>query len=114
MQIIKTMVLCGGLLMAGCSSWVYKIDIPQGNYLEQQAVDKLRVQMSREQVEYILGTPVLKSLFNQDKWHYVYTIAKNKTDNLRYELVIHFENDRVADMSGDFKRPAEFDTPLDL
>lgn len=113
MQLIKAAVLCGTLLLSGCSSWIYRIDIPQGNYLEQQLIDKLRVQMTREQVRYILGSPVAVNPFNDDKWHYIYTLDKNKSQKHRSELVIHFKDDKVTDMTGDFKRPEEFDTPLD-
>ena len=100
-------------LMAGCSSWVYRIDIPQGNFLEQKLIDKLRVKMTREQVLYVLGSPVASNPFKDDKWHYLYTLDKNKADNQRLELVVYFENDLVSDISGDFERPEEFDTPLD-
>lgn len=113
MQLIKAAILCGTLLLTGCSSWIYRIDIPQGNYLEQQSIDKLRVQMTREQVRYILGSPVAVNPFNDDKWHYVYMLDKSKSQTHRSELVIHFEDDKVVNMTGDFKRPEEFDTPLD-
>ena len=42
------------LLAGGC---VYRIDIPQGNFIEQKQIDRLRVGMSREQVEYVMGSP---------------------------------------------------------
>ena len=44
------------LTLSGCSL-VYRIDIPQGNYVEQKQVDKLRQGMTREQVEFVLGSP---------------------------------------------------------
>jgi len=113
MQIVKAAVLCSTLVLASCSSWIYRIDIPQGNYLEQQSVNKLRVQMTREQVQYILGSPVAKNPFSDSKWYYVYTLDKSKSKNHRSELVIHFEDDKVVNMTGDFERPEEFDTPLD-
>ena len=113
MQIVKAALLCSTLALTACSSWVYRIDIPQGNYMEQQLVDKLRVQMSKEQVQYILGAPVAKNPFNNNKWHYIYTLARGKGETFRSELIIHFEDNKVVDMSGDFKRPEGFDTPLE-
>ncbi len=115
MQVVKAALLCGALLLSGCSSWVYRIDIPQGNYLEQKLVNKLRVGMSREQVLYVLGSPVAQNPFDDSKWHYLYTIDKNKSDNARWELVVHFnEEGRLADLTGDFKKPENFDKPLEL
>jgi outer membrane protein assembly factor BamE len=113
MQIVKAALLCGAIMLTGCSSWVYRIDIPQGNYVEQQRVDKLRVAMTREQVQYILGSPVADSLFSDDKWYYVYTLAKNKSKDHRSELVIYFKDDKVTDITGSFKKPDDFDTPLE-
>ena len=110
---MKAALILSVVMLAGCSSWVYRIDIPQGNYLEQKLVDKLRVKMSREQVLYILGSPVAQNPFADDKWHYLYTLDKNKAENSRWELVIHFENDVVSDISGDFEKPEEFDIPLE-
>ena len=111
-QILLVLLALG--VLSGCSSWVYKYDIVQGNYLNQRDVDKLRVNMTKEQVEYVLGNPVVSNAFRDDDWHYVYTRRVGKTDELlRKEIVVHFKNDIVSDISGDFDRPENFDTPLD-
>lgn len=115
MQVVKAAIICGTLLLSGCSSWVYRIDIPQGNYLEQKLVDKLRVGMSREQVLFVLGSPVARNPFQDEKWHYLYTLDKRKGKDTRFELVIHYDKDgKVADISGDFKKPENFDEPLEI
>ena len=107
-------VLVAVFTLAGCSSWVYKYDITQGNFLNQDDVDKLRVQMTKEQVEYVLGSPVIQNPFKSDNWHYVYTIRSGKTDKTsRIELVVKFENGGLVEVSGDFEKPKDFDTPLD-
>lgn len=113
MQIVKTALLASLLGLSACSSWIYKIDIPQGNYTEQQLVDKLRIQMTKEQVQYILGSPVARDSFKQDKWHYIYTLTKGKGKTFRSELIIHFSQNKVIDITGDFKKSDEFDTALD-
>lgn len=70
--------------------------------------------MTKEQVEYVLGSPVVENPFSSDKWHYVYTIKSGKTDKtLRRELVIVFKDDKLLDISGDYKKPEEFDQPLE-
>ncbi len=106
-------VLCT-LMLGGCTSWIYRIDIPQGNYVEQKQVNKLRVEMTREQVLFILGSPVAENTFDNKKWHYLYLLNKNKSKIQRLELIVHFNGDKVADITGTFDRPEEFDTPLEL
>ncbi len=104
--------------LSGCSvfdSLVYKIDIPQGNFIEQSQVEKLRVAMTREQVEFILGRPVLRDSFADNTWYYVYQFKSGRTNEItRKELVIKFEQDKVASVSGDYTLSELFDTPLSV
>ncbi len=100
--------------LQACSSWIYRIDIPQGNYLDQKDVDKLRIQMTKEQVIYILGQPVVNDPFNQDKWYYVYTMKRGMSDeHIRKELIIYFDAGKISKVEGDFDLPETFNTPLD-
>lgn len=98
---------------AGCSSWVYRINIPQGNFLEQSDVDKLRVNMTREQVVYILGTPIAEDAFDNKTWRYVYSFNKGRSNEQHKELIINFKNEKLASVSGDYKQPENFNTPLE-
>lgn len=102
--------------VTGCSvfDWmVYKIDIPQGNFIEQNQVEKLRIGMNREQVEFVLGRPVLRDSFASDTWYYVYQFKNGRTNELtRKELVVHFADDAVVSIEGDYELSAEFHTPL--
>ena len=101
-------------VVSGCSSWVYKYDIVQGNYLNTRDIDKLRVEMTKEQVKYVLGTPVVSNSFRDDDWHYVYTIRLGKTDEfVKKELIVHFVDGKVNKVTGDFDQPKDFNTPLD-
>ena len=72
---------------AGCSSWVYRINIPQGNFLEQSDVDKLRVNMTREQVIYVLGRPIAEDAFDKNTWRYVYSFNKGRANEQFKSLV---------------------------
>ena len=102
--------------LSGCSvlnDWVYRIDIPQGNYLEQRDVDKLRVGMSQEQVAYVLGRPVAENSFNSERWVYVYDMNPNEGEPFHKELILDFEGGQLARLSGDFDKPENFDTPLE-
>ncbi|MGR1252271.1 outer membrane protein assembly factor BamE [Aeromonas veronii] len=99
------------LTLSGCSL-VYRIDIPQGNYVEQKQVDKLRQGMTREQVSYVLGTPMLRDGFDPNTWYYLYEFQPGHGDKERKELTVTFANDRLTTVAGDFPLPAAFNTPL--
>ncbi len=101
-------------LVTGCSSWVYRMNIPQGNYLEQKDVDKLRIGMSKEQVIFVLGQPVAKDAFDNSSWHYIYMLNHNRDTEQRMSLIVHFSEEKLKNISGDYKQPEEFNTPLDL
>ena len=117
----KSLTLLGAaalsLSVTGCSvfDWlIYKPDIPQGNYMETQQVEKLRIEMTKEQVEYILGRPVLRDSFSDDTWYYVYHFKSGRDASIMHkELIIHFENDMLTKVVGDYDLAEDFDTPLD-
>ncbi|GAA5186271.1 outer membrane protein assembly factor BamE [Ferrimonas gelatinilytica] len=119
MKQFRTLVLAATLTTAvsGCSvfDWmVYKIDIPQGNFIEQVQVDKLRVGMTPEQVEFVLGRPVLRDSFASDTWYYVYQFKNGRTNELtRKELVVNFTDGKVSTLKGDYEVGDDFYTPLD-
>ena len=93
------------LLSSGC---VYRMDIPQGNFVEQKQVEQLRSGMSREQVEYVLGSPMLVDQFDNSTWHYLYYFRQGWNDAERKELQAHFMNDKLVSISGDFPVPHVF------
>lgn len=97
------------LLTGGC---VYRIDIPQGNFIEQKQIDRLRVGMSREQVEYVMGSPMTQDGFSKDTWYYIYYLKPGWDAAERRELRLHFTNDKLDAISGDYKAPKSFHTPL--
>jgi outer membrane protein assembly factor BamE len=111
----KWLLVFFALMVSGCSSWVYKIDITQGNFLNQDDVDKLRVEMTKEQVEYVLGQALLQNPFKEDRWHYVFTRKSGVTEETyRKELIVEFDQQGLLKtISGDFEQPADFNTPLD-
>lgn len=113
--VIKTLCLVVGILsLSACSSWIYRIDIPQGNFLEQKDVDKLRVAMTKEQVTYVLGSPVASNTFDNDTWHYFYALKGGRGTNFEKQLIVEFKDDKLQDIKGDFEKSAEFSTPLDI
>lgn len=114
MRIIATILLV--LSLSACSNWIYRIDIPQGNYLDQKDVNKLRVDMTKAQVEFVLGQPVVADSFDRDTWYYVYDMKRGMThrgDNVRNELILRFKDGKLVSLDGDFEQPEDFNTPLD-
>ena len=67
---------CRGALSSAC---VYRINIQQGNFLDQAAVDQVKAGMTRSQVRYLLGTPMVADSFNKERWDYIYYLKKGRT-----------------------------------
>ena len=82
------------LPLAGC---VYRLDIQQGNYLEGRNVDQLQVGMTRAQVRYLLGTPLVPGPFDKDRWDYVYYFVHGRVRRPEERhLSVFFKDDKVA------------------
>ncbi|ABV86612.1 outer membrane protein assembly factor BamE [Shewanella pealeana] len=117
----KSLTLLGAaalsLSLSGCGVFdylIYKPDIPQGNYMEKQQVEKLRIDMTKEQVEYVLGRPVLRDSFSDDTWYYVYHYKSGRDASIIHkELIINFDGDKLAEVKGDYELSSEFNTPLE-
>lgn len=99
------------LALAGCESvrgWVptfvqpYRPDVQQGNVVTKEMVEQLRPGMTRDQVRFLLGTPMLASLFHQDRWDYVYYLKRGKgTETQQRKLVVHFKDNRLERFDSD-------------
>ena len=90
-RFISTLVLA--TMLGGC---VYRMDIQQGNYLEGKTVDKLEAGMTRNQVRYLLGTPMVPDLFEKDRWDYLYFFDGRRKKPARRHLVVFFKDDKVT------------------
>jgi len=81
-------------LASGC---VYHVAVQQGNFLEKREVDQLQVGMTRSQVRYLLGTPMVPAVFDNDRWDYLYYLKKSHWRRPQEELLtVYFENDKVV------------------
>jgi outer membrane protein assembly factor BamE len=110
-------VLGASLAISGCSwlndiPFVYKPDIQQGNVVEQKTVDQLRPGMSRTQAAYVLGTPMLRDVFHQDRWDYVYRLKEGRAETVSQRVTLWFEDNRLARIEGDlYPRPEDQQEP---
>ena len=80
----------------------YKLKVIQGNQLDARAVSSLQQGMSRDQVQLLLGTPLLRDPFHSDRWDYTYEISRNGVVNQAEtrNLTVWFENDRLIKAEG--------------
>ncbi|HQQ62873.1 MAG TPA: outer membrane protein assembly factor BamE [Pseudomonadales bacterium] len=90
---------------------VYKLDVQQGNIITQDAVDQLNPGMSKRQVRYLLGTPLLIDSFNDDRWDYFYSLKNHSGDYSQERMTLFFVNDRLDHMQGNF-RPSQNVKPV--
>ena len=79
----------------------YRIDIQQGNYISQEMVVQLKTGMTKEQVRFILGTPMVTDIFHSDRWDYVYWRETPKGARERRNLTVLFEEGQLARIDGD-------------
>lgn len=95
--------------LSGCNSWSnpidslkpHKIDIPQGNELNQEMLDKLKPGMTQSQVRFILGTPLLVDPFHSNRWDYVYRLEKEGRLLENRRVTVVFEDERLKELQGD-------------
>lgn len=108
--LVATASLGGGCAMPELPEWVklpelpglpeipgiYRIDVQQGNIVDQEMLGQLEIGMERSKVRFILGTPLLADPFNQDRWDYVYSLRQGSGEELRQRVSVYFADDRLA------------------
>ena len=95
------LVLAAAAMMSGCIG-VYHVDVQQGNVVTQEMVDKLKPGMTRSQVRFVLGTPLITDPFHPDRWDYYYLYRKGKEPSPETRhLTIVFKDDKLVTISGD-------------
>lgn len=85
---------------------VYTIDIEQGNMIDQTMVDQLRPSMSKRQVLYIMGSPMLTDTFHERRWDYLYSEQPGGEARVQKRLSLYFDGDNLVGVQGDF-RPSQ-------
>lgn len=73
----------------------YHAPIQQGNIINTQDVAQLRTGMTAEEVTNVMGSPVLKTLFNNNQFAYIYTLKPNNGDLVYKRVVLTFQNNRL-------------------
>lgn len=92
------------LTLSGCSSLrfpgVYRIDIPQGNFITSDMLEKLQPGMTPEQVRYVMGVPMLVDPFTPGTWFYLMTYEPGKGEPAEQQIVVHFEEGLYSHYEG--------------
>jgi outer membrane protein assembly factor BamE len=92
---LRLLVLLAACL--GADACVYRINIQQGNYLEYKSVEQVQPGMTRSQVRYLLGTPMVADSFDKERWDYIYYLKKGRTRHVdERRVTVYFEGDKVA------------------
>jgi outer membrane protein assembly factor BamE len=87
---------------------VYRIDIPQGNIITQEMVDQLRPGLTKRQVTFILGTPLIRDTFDQDRWDYLYSYQPGGGERVQERLTVFFSDEgELTHFEGDFEQTPE-------
>jgi outer membrane protein assembly factor BamE len=89
------------LALTGC---IYRMQVQQGNFLEDKELNQVQLGMTRAQVRYLLGTPMVADPFENSRWDYVYTLKQGVISKARRRhFVVHFTDDKVVKM----ERPSD-------
>ena len=107
MRFLLTSLIFASLILGGCAfkrpklPRVHRIPVQQGNVITQTMIDKLKPGMTRAQVAFIMGEPVVRNPFNDDRWDYVYSIELPGVYATTQMVSLFFVEDRLAYFTGD-------------
>jgi len=99
----RTLVVTLSLLTAACG-WLtpYRIEIQQGNYVTQEMVAQLKPGLTRDQVRFVMGTPLLSDIFHEERWDYVFVRQRaNSRDVEHRRIAVFFEDGKLKRVDGD-------------
>lgn len=98
----KFIILFVGLFLASCT--VYKIDVQQGNVVTQEMLDQLELNMPARKVRFVMGTPLLRDVFHQQRWDYIYSFQDGNGQRKQRSITLFFDkNKHLQKIKGDVK-----------
>ena len=107
---LRALAATAALLLASCSSVglhmpdlkPYRMEIQQGNFISQEMVSQLKLGMSKDQVRFVLGTPLISDSFHADRWDYVFRRQRaNSSDLEQRKIAVYFEDGKLKRIDGD-------------
>lgn len=91
--VLTSLLACQSKLLT-----VHKIDVQQGNALDAEMVEKVEIGMTQEQVQYVLGSPLITDSFHPDRWDYIYLFTPGYGEKERRQLTIIFDRGEVIEI----------------
>lgn len=107
---LRVLLALAALILASCSSIglptpslkAYRMEIQQGNFVSQEMVSQLKPGMSRDQVRFILGTPLIADSFHANRWDYVFRRQMANSNVLEHrKIAVFFEDGKLKRVEGD-------------
>ncbi len=117
---LRALAALAALLLTSCGSTglptlglkPYRMEIQQGNFVSQEAVSQLKHGMSKDQVRFVLGTPLLTDIFHPDRWDYVYRRQRVNSNVIEQrKIAVFFDDGKLKRIEGDVT-PASGDASL--
>jgi len=103
-------LLIGFFFLASCSYIrPHRIDIQQGNIIEQEKVNQLKIGMRKDQVQFVLGTSMLMDVFHSNRWDYIHTMKNGHNKMEKKHIVMYFKDDKLIKIMGDIN-PGDIST----
>jgi outer membrane protein assembly factor BamE len=94
---LTLLALLAALSALGMSGCIYRMPIQQGNFLEDREINQITLGMTRTQVRYLLGTPMVADPFINSRWDYVYTFKQGRLRRAeRRHFIVHFDGEKVV------------------
>jgi outer membrane protein assembly factor BamE len=98
----RALIVLLALQLAGCGRLApYRIDIQQGNFVSPEMVAQLKRGMTKEQVRFVLGTPLVTDIFHAERWDYIYLLDRPGEPRERRRLAVFFEDGKLSRLEGD-------------
>ena len=106
MSLRSATLLLAAALLTGCGYFqfpgIHRVEVQQGNSITQEMIDQLRPGMTKSQVRYIMGTPLVADSFHQNRWDYYYSIKKSDGELEREQVTVYFTDGKLSKIRGDY------------
>jgi outer membrane protein assembly factor BamE len=103
LPVLLPLAACSNVQVPDVASAItpYRIDIRQGNYITQDMVAQLKPGMTRDQVRFILGTPLVADIFHAERWDYIYSFKPGRGEVQLRRFAVFFADNKLARVAGD-------------
>ena len=101
MSIVRLLLLAALIAIQSACIKTHRIDIQQGNVITDSDISRLTPGMTKREVRYILGTPLVVDPFHQNRWDYFYSLEVRGKETIQRRITIVFENEQMKEILGD-------------